>query len=289
MSDSTVPRMPLGEWVETGVDWVTETFRPLFGFVKDVLSGAYDVLSELLLAPPFWVVTALLAVIALVAKGWKLALVTVAGFTLVASVDQWDNAMKTLALVILASLIALAIAVPLGIWSARSDTVSTVVKPVLDFMQTMPAFVYLIPTVVIFLTGVVPGIVATVIFALAPGVRFTELGIRQVDAEVVEAGQAFGATPGRILRQVQLPLAMPTIMAGVNQVIMLALSMVVISGMVGADGLGRDVVAALSSVDVGKGFEAGISVVILAIFLDRVTAGLSARTPVAKSLATGLV
>jgi glycine betaine/proline transport system permease protein len=289
MSDSLVPRMPLGEWVETGVDWVTETFRPLFGFVKDVLSGAYDGLSELLLAPPFWVLTALLAVIALVAKGWKLALVTVVGFTLIASVDQWDNAMKTLALVILASVIALAIAVPLGIWTARNDTVSTIVKPVLDFMQTMPAFVYLIPTVVIFLTGVVPGIVATVIFALAPGVRFTELGIRQVDAEVVEAGHAFGATPGRILRQVQLPLAMPTIMAGVNQVIMLALSMVVISGMVGADGLGRDVVAALSSVDVGKGFEAGISVVILAIFLDRVTAGLSARTPVARSLATGLV
>jgi len=288
MSDSLVPRMPLGEWVETGVDWVTETFRPLFGFVKDVLSGAYDGLSELLLAPPFWVLTALLAVIALVAKGWKLALVTVVGFTLIASVDQWDNAMKTLALVILASVIALAIAVPLGIWTARNDTVSTIVKPVLDFMQTMPAFVYLIPTVVIFLTGVVPGIVATVIFALAPGVRFTELGIRQVDAEVVEAGHAFGATPGRILRQVQLPLAMPTIMAGVNQVIMLALSMVVISGMVGADGLGRDVVAALSSVDVGKGFEAGISVVILAIFLDRVTAGLSARTPVARSLATGL-
>ena len=289
MSDSLVPRMPLGEWVETGVDWVTETFRPLFGFVKDVLSGAYDGLSELLLAPPFWVLTALLAVIALVAKGWKLALVTVVGFTLIASVDQWDNAMKTLALVILASVIALAIAVPLGIWTARNDTVSTIVKPVLDFMQTMPAFVYLIPTVVIFLIGVVPGIVATVIFALAPGVRFTELGIRQVDAEVVEAGHAFGATPGRILRQVQLPLAMPTIMAGVNQVIMLALSMVVISGMVGADGLGRDVVAALSSVDVGKGFEAGISVVILAIFLDRVTAGLSARTPVARSLATGLV
>ncbi|MFD1826333.1 MULTISPECIES: ABC transporter permease [Mumia] len=286
MTDSPIPRMPLGEWVETGVDWVTDTFRPFFGFVKEVLSGAYDGLSELLLAPPFWVLAVLLALVALVAKGWRLALVAVVGFTLIASVDQWDNAMKTLALVLLASVIALAIAVPVGIWAARNDTVSAVVKPVLDFMQTMPAFVYLIPTVVIFLTGVVPGIVATVIFALAPGVRFTELGIRQVDGEVVEAGQAFGATPGRILRQVQLPLAMPTIMAGVNQVIMLALSMVVISGMVGAEGLGRDVVSALSSVEVGMGFEAGISVVILAIFLDRVTAGLSARTPVAKALAT---
>ncbi|MGH1562410.1 ABC transporter permease [Mumia sp. DW29H23] len=286
MTDGPIPRIPLGDWVEQGVDWVTDTFRPFFDLVKDVLSGAYDGLSEVLLAPPFWVVALLLVLVALLAKGGKLALVSLAGFVVVAGVDQWENAMKTLALVLLASVIALLVAIPVGIWAARNDTVSAVVRPVLDFMQTMPAFVYLIPTVVIFLTGVVPGIVATVIFALAPGVRFTELGIRQVDAEVVEAGQAFGATPGRILRQVQLPLALPTIMAGVNQVIMLALSMVVISGMVGAEGLGRDVVSALSSVDVGSGFEAGIAVVILAIYLDRVTAGLSARAPVAKALAT---
>jgi glycine betaine/proline transport system permease protein len=151
-------------------------------------------------------------------------------------------------------------------------------------MQTMPAFVYLIPAVVLFRVGVVPGLVATVIFALAPGVRMTELGIRQVDTEVVEAGHAFGAAPGRILRQIQLPLALPTIMAGVNQVIMLALSMVVISGMVGAAGLGQDVVQALQRVDVALGFEAGLSVVILAMFLDRVTAALGDRAPVARAL-----
>ena len=180
---------------------------------------------------------------------------------------------------------AAATPLPLGIWAARDDRVSRVVRPVLDFMQTMPAFVYLIPTVVIFLTGPVPGIVATVIFALAPGVRFTELGIRQVDPEVVEAGHAFGSTPGRILRQIQLPLALPTIMAGVNQVIMLALSMVVIAGMVGADGLGSDVVAALQRVNVALGFEAGLSVVVLAMFLDRVTAALGTRSPVSRALA----
>ena len=151
-------------------------------------------------------------------------------------------------------------------------------------MQTMPAFVYLIPTVVIFLTGAVPGIVATIVFALAPGVRFTELGIRGVDAEVVEAGQAFGATPGRILRQIQIPLALPTIMAGINQVIMLSLSMAVISGLAGAEGLGRDVVAALARVDVALGFEAGLGVVILAMYLDRMTSALADRAPVSRAL-----
>ncbi|MGO3886992.1 MAG: ABC transporter permease, partial [Mycetocola sp.] len=153
------------------------------------------------------------------------------------------------------------------------------IKPSLDFLQTMPAFVYLIPALILFRVGVVPGIVATIIFAMAPGVRLTELGIRGVDKEVVEAGQAFGATPGRILRQIQLPLAMPSIMAGVNQVIMLSLSMVVIAGMVGAGGLGGQVVAALNRIDVGLGFEAGLSVVIIAIFLDRLSASLNNRKP----------
>jgi glycine betaine/proline transport system permease protein len=156
---------------------------------------------------------------------------------------------------------------------------------VLDFMQTMPAFVYLIPVIVIFLTGPVPGIVATVVFALAPGVRFTELGIRQVDTEVVEAGRAFGASNARILRQIQLPLALPTIMAGINQVIMLSLSMVVIAGLVGAGGLGQDVVTGLQTIQIPIGFDAGLSVVILAIFLDRITSGFADRTPVSKALA----
>jgi glycine betaine/proline transport system permease protein len=289
VNDTLVPRIPLGEWVDTFVDWMTTAFRPLFRFVKDVLVGVYDGLDAVLSSPPFWVVALALALLALLAKGWKLALGSLVGFVVIAGVDQWDNAMDTLALVLLSAALALVVAIPVGIWAARNDRVSAVVRPVLDFMQTMPAFVYLIPTVVIFLTGPVPGIIATIIFAMAPGVRFTELGIRQVDKEVVEAGQAFGSTPGRILRQIQLPLALPTIMAGVNQVIMLSLSMVVIAGMVGAGGLGNDVVAALQRVNVALGFEAGLAVVILAMFLDRVTSALGDRAPVSRALAAARV
>jgi len=173
--------------------------------------------------------------------------------------------------------IAILISVPLGILAARSRTASTIMRPVLDFLQTMPPFVYLIPALLLFGIGDVPGIVATVLFAVAPGVRLTELGIRGVDQEVVEAAYAFGSTPGRVLRQVQLPLAMPSILAGVNQVIMLSLSMVVIASMVGAGGLGNPVLTAIGRIDIGLGFEGGISVVILAIYLDRLTASFGGK------------
>ncbi|MEE6282748.1 ABC transporter permease [Georgenia sunbinii] len=246
---------------------------------------AYWLLTQLLLPEPnFFFVVVVLALVGFLAKGWRLGVGTLLGFTFILALNQWDNALQTLALVLVASMFAVLLAVPLGIWTARNATVSTIVRPVLDFMQTMPAFVYLIPAIVLFRTGVVPGIIASIVFAMAPGVRFTELGIRQVDREVVEAGHAFGATPRRILRQIQLPLALPTIMAGINQVIMLSLSMVVIAAMVGAPGLGQDIVAALTGLQVGLGVEAGLAVVILAIYLDRVTAALGDRAPVARAL-----
>ena len=279
------PRIPIGDWAKAAVDWVKHNLDGLLDAIAFVVRFLVDGLTDVLTASPIVLVIAVAALIAWAVRSIWLAAGTVVSFLLILSMQLWIPAMQTLALVIVAALVAIVIAVPLGIWSARNDTVRSILKPVLDFMQTMPAFVYLIPTVVIFLTGPVPGIVATVIFALAPGVRFTELGIRQVDPEVVEAGHAFGSTPGRILRQIQLPLALPTIMAGVNQVIMLALSMVVIAGMVGADGLGSDVVAALQRVNVALGFEAGLSVVVLAMFLDRVTAALGTRSPVSKALA----
>ena len=270
-------RIPLGDWISLALDWVIEVFGPFFDVIKTVFRGAYDGLEWVLLAPPFWGVLIVLAGLAWLARGWKLGLGMAAGFALIYGVDQWENAMASLALVVVASLVAILMGVPLGILAARSRSASAIIRPVLDFMQTMPAMVYLIPALIIFRVGVVPGIVATIIFAMAPGVRFTELGIRGVDTEVVEAGAAFGSTPGRILRQIQLPLALPTIMAGINQVIMLSLSMVVIAGMVGAGGLGGDVVASLNRLDPALGFEAGIAVVILAVYLDRLTSSLGSR------------
>ena len=277
-------RIPLGDWTDRFVDWLTDSFDEFFDAVGMILSTIFDGLELALAEPPFWVIALVLIAVAFLAKGWRLALGSLVGFLVISGVDQWGAAMSTLALVIVASIFAIGVGIPLGIWAARNNRVSTVLRPVLDFMQTMPAFVYLLPAVILFRVGVVPGIVATIIFSMAPGVRFTELGIRQVDKEVVEAGHAFGATPGRILRQVQLPLALPTIMAGINQVIMLALSMVVISGMVGAPGLGQPVVQSLQSVNIGLGVEAGLSVVILAMYLDRVTAALGDRSPVARAL-----
>ncbi|MGO2540130.1 ABC transporter permease [Specibacter sp. AOP5-B1-6] len=271
-------RIPLGEWVEVGLDWLTTTFDSVFDIIRSIFVGAYDGLDWLLTTPPFWVIIVIFAAIAWWASGWKLGVGTAISFTIIVGVNQWENAMDTLALVAIATVVAVVISIPLGIWAASSNRASGVIKPILDFMQTMPAMVYLIPALVMFRVGVVPGIIATIIFAMAPGVRFTELGIRGVDKEVVEAGHAFGSSPGRILRQIQLPLARPTIMAGINQVIMLSLSMVVIAGMVGAGGLGGDIVAALNRIDAGLGFEAGIAVVIVAIFLDRVTASFGSNS-----------
>ncbi len=267
-------RLPLGTIVEGFINYITETFGFLFDFIRAVFKGAFELVDVLLVSPPFWVIIVVAAALAYFTRGWKFTLGTVAGLLVILGVDQWENAMDTLALVLVASILAIVFSVPLGILAAKSKVASSIIKPILDFMQTMPAFVYLIPALILFRVGVVPGIVATIIFAMAPGVRLTELGIRGVDHEVVEAGQAFGASPWRILRQIQLPLAMPTIMAGINQVIMLSLSMVVISGMVGAGGLGAEVVASLNRIDVALGFEAGLAVVILAIYLDRLTAAL---------------
>ena len=266
------PRLPLGQWVEDGIDYITETFGVFFDVIKFIIASVADGMNFLFASPPFWVMLIIFAAVAFVARGWVFAVGTIVSFLLILSLNQWENAMDTLALVLVAAAIAVLISVPLGILAAKYQTVSTIVKPVLDFLQTMPAFVYLIPALILFRIGDVPGIVATVLFALAPGVRLTELGIRGVDKEVVEAGQAFGSSPSRILRQIQLPLALPSIMAGINQVIMLSLSMVVIASMVGAGGLGKPVIQSLSRADVSLGFEAGLSVVLLAIFLDRLTA-----------------
>ncbi|GAA1612788.1 proline/glycine betaine ABC transporter permease [Leucobacter chromiireducens] len=277
-------RLPVGEWAEAALDWIKVAFKGFLDVVGFVMSWLVETLSDGLLAVPFLLLIVIFALIGWTVRSWRFGLGTIITLLLIVAMDQWENAMYTLALVLIATLVAVALAVPLGIWAARNDRVSAVLKPVLDFMQTMPAFVYLIPAVIFFTIGFAPGVFATVIFALPPGVRFTELGIRGVDSETVEAGYAFGATPGAILRGIQLPLAMPTIMAGINQVIMLALSMAVVAGMAGANGLGKEVIASISTLNVSQGVEAGLSVVLLAVFLDRVTASLGTPSQYPASL-----
>lgn len=282
----SVPRIWMGNWIESAFDWVKDTFEWFFDWLADLITTVIEGLTDYLSWLPPLAMALVFAAIALVAV-WGRSRRTMIGssvgsfllMTFIIAMDQWENAMALLSLVLVATVVSLAIGVPLGILAARYDPVSRAVRPVMDLLQTMPAFVWLIPVVTLFRTGVDAGLVGTVIFAIPPGVRLTELGIRQVDREVVEAGHAFGANPRQILREVQIPLALPTIMAGVNQVIMLALSMAVIAGLVGAVGLGQEVTSAVSRINVGLGFEAGLSVVALAIYLDRVTAAFGKRAP----------
>lgn len=269
-----MPRLPLGDWVDSGVDWLVAHMSWLFDAIKTVVEGMYDGINAVLTAPEPLLLAGILAVLAWWLRGLVAGALAFAGFLLIDSLDLWDRAMSTLALVLVATVIALVISIPLGIWAARSKTVSAVVRPALDLLQTMPSMVLLIPAILFFGLGTSAGVVATLIFALAPGVRMTELGIRQVDAELVEAAEAFGTSPRDTLLRVQLPLALPTIMAGVNQVIMLGLSMVVIAGMVGTGGLGGAVNEAIGQLDIGFGFEAGVGIVVLAIYLDRMTSAL---------------
>ncbi|WP_336245585.1 ABC transporter permease [Nonomuraea sp. SYSU D8015] len=267
-------------------------------FLLDNFSGVFDVASTLILQlvnasyfvlirPHPLVLLACFTALAWAAtRRWQPALITCLGLLLIQSMAMWAETMQTLAVVIVAAVVALVVGIPVGIAAARSPRLSVAVRPVLDFMQTLPVFVYLLPAVFFFGIGVVPGVVATTVFAIPPAVRLTELGIRQVDSEVIEAAQAFGSRSRQILRDVQLPLAMPTIMAGVNQVIMMALSMVVIAGMVGGGGLGAVVVEAVTRLDIGRGFEGGLSVVILAIYLDRVSAAFGERQGRSRRLRT---
>lgn len=272
-----MPRLRLGDWVDSGVDWLVAHMGWLFDAIKAVVEGMYDGVNAVLTAPEPLLLAGILAVLAWWLRGLVAGVIAFAGFALVDSLDLWEQAMSTLALVLVATVIALVMSIPLGIWAARSRTVSAVVRPVLDLLQTMPSMVLLIPAILFFGLGTAAGVIATLIFALAPGVRMTELGIRQVDAELVEAAEAFGTTPRDTLLRLQLPLALPTIMAGVNQVIMLSLSMVVIAGMVGTGGLGGAVNEAIGQLDIGFGFEAGVGIVVLAIYLDRITGALGAQ------------
>ncbi|WP_046472325.1 ABC transporter permease [Allosalinactinospora lopnorensis] len=270
-----MPRIPVGTAIESALQWLVDHVGGFFDALSAVLLFAVNAVYTALATPMPFVLIAVFGLLAAVTvRSISLTVFTVLAFLLVVGMQLWTQTLETLAVVIIAAVISITIGVPIGILAANSPRVSVCVRPVLDFMQTLPVFVYLVPAVFFFGIGVVPGIVATTVFAIPPAVRLTELGIRQVDAEIVEAARAFGPRPGQVLREVQLPLALPSIMTGVNQVIMLALSMVVVAGLVGAAGLGGVVVNGVTQFNIGVAFEGGIAVVILAIFLDRVTSAL---------------
>lgn len=266
-----IPKIPLASWVEMIEDWLLLYFGPVFRAIRTVVGGMVGGIETALTFFPSLVVLLLLAALAYWIGRWRLALFAVLGLFLIDNLGLWGPTMQSLALVLTASILAVLIGVPIGILCAQSNVARNIVTPVLDLMQTMPAFVYLLPAVSFFSLGVVPGVIASIIFAVPPTIRLTNLGIRQVSPELVEAADAFGSTPGQKLIKLQLPIAMPTIMAGINQTIMLSLSMVVISSMIGAQGVGALVYRAVSQARTGIGFEAGIAIVIIAILLDRLT------------------
>ncbi len=269
--------IPLDIWVSQFVDWLVENYRDVFQAIKWPVEQTLNGLDAGLNALPPLLVIALIAIAAWRFSGKGLAIFTVITMTFIGFLGLWGDTMTTLAMV-LSSVIFCALAgIPLGIWAGRSDAFETGIRPVLDAMQTTPAFVYLVPIVMLFSVGNVAGVLATIVFALPPIIRLTSLGIRQVHPELVEAAQAFGATNWQVLVRVQVPLAMPTILAGLNQTIMMALSMVVIAALIGAGGLGSPVILGLNTLDIGRAVIGGLSIVLMAIVLDRLTQSMAQK------------
>lgn len=266
-----LPKIPLAHWVNVIINWLEVAIGPFLNVVSNVIRVIVSSVIHFLDWVPPWILIIVIAYFSYRAGKWKLALGTVIGLLLIWDLNLWKDMVLTLVLVLIAALISVLIALPLGIWSARRESVYRVISPILDLMQTMPSFVYLIPVIMFFSIGLVPAIIATVIFSMPPTIRLTRLGILHVPRELVEAARAFGTSDSQLLWKVQVPLAMPNIKAGINQTIMLSLSMVVIASMIGAGGLGADVMSALQTINVGQGFEAGISIVILAVILDRIS------------------
>ncbi|MGM0532398.1 MAG: ABC transporter permease [Bacteroidota bacterium] len=282
--------LPIGEYIEKGINSLEENLSFLWGSIDDGISWIVENMNDLFLAIPFVVILVLIAFIAYyvkagnkmftkagLKKAYGLTIFVILGLLLIWAMGYWEEAIQTTTLVLVSTIIALILGIPFGIWSAKSNTADTIIRPILDFMQTMPAFVYLIPAIFFFSVGNTPGVIATVIFSLPPSVRLTNLGIRNVPGDVIEAGRAFGANENQILYKIQLPLAMPTILAGINQVILLALSMVVIASMVGARGLGSIVYQGIQQNDIAKGFESGLGIVVLAMILDRITQSIGSK------------
>ncbi len=265
--------IPLGEFVSRSVAWLLSHYGGFFDAFSTLVGGLIHVLKQSLTGLPWWALIILIALIAWRASSWRLAVGSALGLLLIYDLQLWGAFVDTLVLLLIATFASIALGIPLGILTACYPRLNSFVEPVLDFMQTMPSFVYLIPALMLFGLGIVPATFATVVFAMPPAIRLTRLGISQVPEDLVEVGRAFGSSTGQLLWKVQLPLATPTIMAGINQTMMLSLSMVVIAAMIGAGGFGQGVLAGISQMDIGKGFENGLAVVILAMILERLSRG----------------
>lgn len=268
------PWIPLEAWVESGIDWLVGNFRPFFTAIKAPVDATLAAIEAMLQGISPFLMILLMALLAWQMSGKRLGIATALSLLLVGAIGAWNEAMTTLSLVITSVLFCMLMGIPTGIWMARSDLAERIIRPILDAMQTTPAFVYLVPIVMLFGIGNVPGVVVTIIFAVPPVIRLTNLGIRQVPEDLIEAAQSFGANNRQLLFKVQLPLAMPTIMAGVNQTLMLSLSMVVIASMISVGGLGLMVLRGIGRLDIGLATVGGIGIVLLAIILDRMTQSL---------------
>ncbi|MFT7003662.1 MAG: glycine betaine/proline transport system permease protein [Sulfurimonas sp.] len=269
--------IPFGDWTNSGIDWLVLNFRDFFLYTKTPIDIVLNSIESFLLYLSPYVVILFFVLLALQFSSKKLAFGTLVSFAIIGFVGAWEGSMITLSLVITAVLFSIIIGLPLGIWSAKSDRVDKILRPILDAMQTTPAFVYLIPIVMLFGIGNVPGVIVTIIFALPPLIRLTNLGIRQVPEDLIEASKSFGASSRQMLWKVQIPVAMPTIMAGVNQTLMLALSMVVIASMIAVGGLGQMVLRGIGRLDVGLAAVGGLGIVLLAVILDRLTQAMGQR------------
>jgi glycine betaine/proline transport system permease protein len=270
-------RIPIGHWIDLVVIWLTDSFAPAFDVISQVVGFILVKIDFLFNWIPWPVSMALIIVIAWLVSGRRVAIFSAIALFSMGSLGLWAEGMSTLALVTTAVFISVILGLPAGILSAKNERFDALVRPLLDGMQTIPSFVYLIPAIMFFGIGNVPGTMATVIFSLPPMVRLTSLGIRQVDFEVVEAGHAFGSTPWQLLVKIQLPLALPSIMTGVNQTVMMALSMVVVAAMIGAGGLGYKILYSIQRVDLAVGIEAGLGILFIAMVLDRILQGVTKR------------
>ena len=270
--------IPLAEWVDAGMSWILTNLGSVFDAIGTIILALLLVIERIFLWVPWIVIILAVGIVAWRAlRHWWAGVIFAAMLVLIGSFGLWDLAMMTLAIIFASVIISLVVGIPTGILMARNNVFQSILKPLLDAMQTMPSFVYLIPALMLFGLGKVPAVFATIIYAIPPVIRLTNVGIRQVPKSVIEAAQAFGSTSRQILYEVQIPLAIPSIMVGINQTTMMALAMVVIASMIGAKGLGMQVLLAINRIEIGKGFEAGICIVFLAIIIDRITHAMAAR------------